>query len=87
MNAGAGSSDRNPAQAVLEEILWRALDEATALRAHRHLSDEQRGALMAYLEILECGKQRAEALGLRFQDPELQNLDPQRLLPSSNDWE
>jgi hypothetical protein len=64
------------AQAVLEEVLRFAMDEALALQAKERLADEDHGALMAYFNLLELGKQQAGILGVRFDDDELNAFDP-----------
>lgn len=66
----------NAAQAVLEEVLHFAMDEALALQAREHLGEEEHGALIAYFSLLELGKQQAAILKLSFDDPELNAFDP-----------
>ena len=75
----------NAAQAILEEVLRLAMDEALALQAREPLSDEDHGALTAYFSLLELGKQQAAILGLRFDDHELDTFGPYKLLANNAD--
>jgi hypothetical protein len=68
------------AYAVLEEVLRLAMDEAVDLRAKDRLSEEEHGALMAYFNILDWGKQQAEIMEIEFGDKELQSFDPYSLM-------
>lgn len=72
--------NENAAYAVLEEVLRRAMDEALILHGRKTLSEEDRGALLAYFNILDWGKQQAEIMGLEFGDRELQAFDPYVLI-------
>ena len=66
--------------AVLEEVLRRAMDEALDLHAKDWPSEEERGQLMAYFNILDWGKQQAEIMGIEFGDKELRAFDPYSLI-------
>jgi len=72
--------NENVAYAVLEEVLRRAMDESLILKSRNDLSEEERGALLAYFNILDWGKQQAEFMELEFGDRELQAFDPYSLL-------
>lgn len=65
----------NAAQAILEEVLILAMEEILALQTQHSLSDEERGALMAYFNLLELGKQQAANLGISFENLELNDFD------------
>lgn len=65
---------------VLEEVLRRAMDEGLALRDRGAGTEYDKGALMAYLTLLNWGKTQAELLGVEFSDRELQAFDPYELL-------
>ena len=68
--------------AVLEEVLRRAMDDAMELHGKDSLTDEERGELMAYFNILDWGKQQADLLGVLIGDKELAAFDPYSLLGS-----
>ncbi|MBA2594280.1 MAG: hypothetical protein M3495_01150 [Pseudomonadota bacterium] len=77
---------RNSADYVLlEEVLRRALDEASELAAKAARSDREEGGLFAYFNILVWAKQQAEILGIRFQDEAIRELDPYRLIGGQRD--
>ncbi len=59
----------------------RAMDEAMELAEKNPLSDEDRGALMAYFNILDWGKQQADMLGMEIGDQDLRDFDPYILIP------
>jgi hypothetical protein len=65
----------NPAQAVLEEVLRFAMEEALTLHAQQTRTEEEAGALMAYLNLLEMGKEQASIAGIKFNDFELNEFD------------
>ena len=67
--------NNNAAQVILEEVLRFAMDEAVTLHAKRTLTEEDYGALMAYLNLLELGKQQASTQGIKFDDFELDEFD------------
>ena len=71
--------NKNASQAILEEVLRRAMDEALALHAKEPLSDEDHGALMAYFNLLDWGKQQAAIMEVNFGDRELNTFDPYTL--------
>ena len=77
--------DNNAAQAILEEVLRLAMDEALMLQAKEPLSDEDHGALTAYFSVLELGKQQAAIMGVSFADRELNTFDPYALLAKATD--
>lgn len=66
--------------AALEEIMRRAMDEAIALQLESPLSDESRGALQAYFNIIDWAKQQADLLDIEIVDKELKDFDPYSLL-------
>lgn len=68
------------AKAVLEEVLRLAIDEALTLKAHKSLSDEDYGALIAYFNLIEFGKQQADIMRVSFDDDELNEFDPYTLI-------
>jgi hypothetical protein len=70
----------NAAQAVLEEVLRFAMEEALLIHAKQTLSEEDDGALMAYVNLLEMGKQQAAIQGVRFADFELNEFNPYSLI-------
>ena len=79
---------RNSADyALLEEVLRRALDEASELAAKAARSDREEGELFAYFNVLEWAKQQAEILGVGFEDKGIRELDPYRLIGGQRDAE
>jgi hypothetical protein len=77
--------NNNAAQAVLEEVLLLAMEEALVLKAQKSLSDEDQGALIAYFNLLEFGKQQAATLKVSFDDRELSDFDPYSLIGQQAD--
>ena len=67
--------------AAFEEIMRRAMDEALAINAKQPMNEEGYGALMAYFNILEWGKEQADVLGIEIGDEELRKFDPYSLMP------
>ena len=77
---------RNSADyALLEEVLKRALHEASELERRKRRGAIARKASYSYFNILECAKQQAEILGIRFQDQAIRELDPYRLIGGQRD--
>ncbi|MDD5033470.1 MAG: hypothetical protein PHE55_01820 [Methylococcaceae bacterium] len=74
-------NDEMASYAAFEEVMRRAMDEGVVLFAKPSLSDEDRGALMAYINILDWGKQQADIFGIEIGDQELKNFDPYSLIP------
>ena len=66
--------------AAFEEIMRRAMDEALSLQAENPISEESIGALQAYFNIIDWGKQQADLLGIEIGDQELKAFDPYSLL-------
>jgi len=75
----------NPAQAVLEELLLLAIEEALILKSHKTLSNGDSGALTAYFNLIEFGKQQAEIQNIRFADKQLASFDPYSLIEHEPD--
>jgi hypothetical protein len=68
------------AQTVLEDVLRLAMEEALTLTNQKNLSDEDSGALIAYFNLLEFGKQQAATMKISFADKELTDFDPYTLI-------
>jgi len=49
------------------------------------LSDFDNGRMMAFYEVLSTAKEQAETLGYRFDNEELNQVDPEKLL-MNNKW-
>ena len=67
--------------AAFEEILRRAMDEALELSSKQPMTEENRGAMMAYFNILDWGKEQAGLFGIDIGDQELRDFDPCSLMP------
>lgn len=66
--------------AVLEEFMRWAMEEAVSLYAKDSISEEERGELNAYFNILDWGNQQAEIMDVQYGDKELQAFDPYSLM-------
>lgn len=69
----------NASQAVLEEVLRFAIEEALSLQSKDPLSEEDQGALTAYFSVIEFCKQQAATMEVSFNDHELTTFDPYML--------
>ena len=67
--------------AAFEEVMRRAMDEVLVLSVKQPMSEEDLGAMMAYFNILDWGKEQAGLLGIEIGDQELRNFDPYSLMP------